>query len=657
MGAKCHRLRGSMRAPGLGLGMGMFASALLCAGLPACSDESSPAARSASVEAATTEADCGWPMAGHDLAHTGATGCATAVNASTVGRLAPVWFAETAAEVTGAPVADADTVYFGDWAGVLHAVARADGAERWRAQLPTTPLIYAGQITASPALAEIGGQAVVVAASGNTVVASHAADGSQVWAARLGTAGDPADPTEIQGAPVVAGDRVLVPFDVHNTAGRHGGLVSLSLADGTAQWHFDPEQGAPASGCGDIWGSAAVDPADGLVVVGTGNCEKDAGWTRASEAIVGIDLATGAMRWSYQPHPKGNGNDWDFAGAPNLFTIGDRPVAGLGNKDGWYYVVDRRTGKPVWKAEAQRQASGKGGFSFGGFIGALALVDGAVVGGTAVGDCPCQDGFDAATGKVLWQSRAPTGTYAAAGGVESATGGLVFQTGVDQTLRAFAPRTGKVVWKSVLRSISSSGPTIAGNELFIGTGFREPGSPASGGGGVQAFRVLAEGEAAPPSSTTTVPMGDAVIRLQPSAQQCVGAPCALDFTLKDPPAGTRPSITVQLGTDPFSFTATASGLGDPKGWLDPQGASATAGATTYMAFLTPRDDKPELGSILCTFGPDGSCTASAIAHPAAQYTRLSIVAVVDAHTPPSLQEGFDRLVTTHSLDPPLVPAS
>ena len=32
-----------------------------------------------------------------------------------------------------------------------------------------------------------------------------------------------------------------------------------------------------------------------------------------------------------------------------------RRVAGLGNKDGSYYVVDRNDGELVWSAEAQRQ--------------------------------------------------------------------------------------------------------------------------------------------------------------------------------------------------------------------------------------------------------------------------------------------------------------
>ncbi len=644
--------------------------AMLIAG--SCSTDSSTNGSSsdARVTAEGATADCNWPVAGHDLARTHSTDCRDGISRDDLDRLTPVWFHETEAEVTGAPVLDDDTAYFGDWDGVVHAVDRSDGALRWEKQLPTSQFVYAGQTPTSPVLASVSGVPAVVVTSGRSVTALRATDGEELWSKVLGDPADAQDPTEIEGSPVVAGDTVLVPSDVHDTPGYRSGLVALAVADGSMQWLFDPEQGQDPMGCGGVWGSPGVDLDAGLVVLGTGNCGQEGGWTDASEAIVGIDLANGEMQWSYQPHEKGNDKDWDFAGSPNLFEIGDRPVAGLGNKDGSYYVVDRSDGELVWSAEAQRQSSGGDGFAFGGFIGALALVDGTLIGGTAVGDCPCQHAFDAATGELLWQSNEPTGTYAPASGVGGAdpemsasdadgadSGGFAFQTGVDQTLRAFDAANGDVLWEATLPAISSSGAAIGTDELFIGVGFREPGSPATGGGGVQAFRVLAEGEEAPSSSTTTVPEGPAVTALAPSDQPCVVQSCSIPFTLKDPPTGTSPTATLTITPDPLEIEIEVSDLGDPEQWLDPDGSASSAGASTYMVFMTPRDDRPELGSIICTFeaGDDG-CSATAIPVPADQWTRLSIVATVDADTPPTLQEGFDRLVTTHSFDPALVPA-
>lgn len=602
---------------------------------------------------------CTWPMAGQSLLRTHATGCsaAGAVGADTLDRLAPVWFAETRAEVTGAPAVTDDALYFGDWSGRIYAIDRATGAERWTRDTPTQPLVYAGQIPASPTVTELDGDEVLVIASGRTVWVLRTDDGTPVWNRVLGDPDDPEDPTEIEGSPAVADGLVVVPTDVHNDEEHRSGVVALDLADGTDRWTWDPEAGRPVGGCGSVWGTPAIDVDARLAVVGTGSCFRQASWTAYTEAIVGLDLDTGEPRWSFQPRDEVGDQDWDFAGAPNLFTIGTRPVAGLGNKDGSYYVVDRTTGDLVWKAEAVRETADADGFAFGGFIGATAVADDGsghvvVAGGTAVGDCPCQHGFDAATGTARWQSPDPTGTY----GASAAAGGVVFTSGIDQTLRAFDLDTGEVRWEHALPSISASGPAIAGDLLAIGVGFREPGADASPSGGVQAFRVLAPGEEPPPASTTTRPEGPAVTALQASEQDCVGAPCDVDFTLKDPPAGRRPTMTLEVTPDPLRIAVRTTDLGEPADWLGDEGPAHDEGATVFAVFVTPRDDKPELGSIVCVLGDDGSCTGDRIDLRADSYTRLSLVALADDRSPPTVQEGYDRLVTTHSFEPGLVPA-
>lgn len=603
---------------------------------------------------------CTWPMAGNGLDRTHASGCrsANAIGTETVDRLAPVWFHETKAEVTGAPAVTKDALYFGDWSGRIYALARTDGRVRWTRDTPVDPNVYAGQIPASPTVTTIDGTEALVIASGKTVLALRTSDGTPLWRRVLGRASDPKDPTEIEGSPAVAGDLVIVPTDVHNDPTLRSGLVALSLSDGSVTWRWDPEAGKPAGGCGSIWGTPAVDLDAHLVVVGTGSCFESKSWTTYSEAIVGIDLATGKPRWSYQPRRKMNAQDWDFAGAPNLFTIGTQKVAGLGNKDGHYYVVDRTDGSLVWKAEAVKQKADEDGFAFGGFIGATAVADDGhgklvVGGGTAVGDCPCEHAFDAATGEAVWQSSKPSGTYGASG----AAGGLLFTAGIDQTLRAFDLATGDVAWEHQLSSTSASGPAIAGDFLAIGVGFREPGNQGSPSGGVQAFRVLAKGEEPPPASTTTVPVGPPVTALQASTQDCVGAPCDLTFTLKDPPAGHHPTMSLEITPDPLRITVTTTDLGKPEEWLSADGPAHAEGAKVFAVFVTPRDDKPELGSIVCILGTDGSCSGDSIALRADSYTRLSLVALADASSPPSVQEGYDRLVNTQSFEPALVPAS
>jgi outer membrane protein assembly factor BamB len=602
---------------------------------------------------------CEWPMAGYDLARTHATGCdaENAVAADTLDRLTPVWSFDAGSEVTGAPAVTDEAVYFGDWAGVVRALDRATGELRWERELPAQPNVYAGQIPTSPTVTELDGREVLVVAGGRTVSVLATADGEPIWQVALGEPDDPEDPTEIQGAPVVADGLVLVPTDVHNDRDRRSGLVALTLADGSEEWTWDPEEGKPSGGCGSLWGTASVDVEDRLVVIGTGSCFSEETWNPYSEAIVGLDLDSGEPRWSFQPRTEISKQDWDFAGAPNLFTIDGRAVAGLGSKDGNYYVVDRSDGELVWQSEAVRQVADDDGFAFGGFIGATVVAPDAdgrpvIAGGTAVGDCPCQHGFDAATGEPLWQSPQAGGTY----GASAATDGLVFTAGVDQTLRAYDLATGEVRWEHTLPSLTASGPAIAGDLLVIGVGFREPGNESPPSGGVQAFRVLAPGEPPPSTTTTTLPEGPPVTALQPSDQPCVGAPCELDFTLKEPPAGRSPRLTLEITPAPLRISVSGEDLGDPADWLGSDGPAAEAGATVFAVFITPRDDKPELGSIVCVLDEAGSCSADRIELPADPYTRLSVLALVDADTPPTVQEGYDRLVTTRSLDPGLVPA-
>lgn len=632
----------------------------VCAGCGS-DDPTASATGAVSVGPARTHqaVDCSWPMAGEDLTRTHATTCAAddAIGIETVDRLAQVWFTKTRAEVTGAPAVTDDALYVGDWSGRIYALDRATGAIRWTRDTPKQPLVYAGQIPASPTVTTLDGRPVLVIASGRTVWVLRTADGTPVWHKTLGDSADDRDPTEIEGSPAVVGDLVVVPSDVHNDQQHRSGVVALSLADGKERWHFDPEQGKPPGGCGSVWGTPSVDLASRLVVMGTGSCFHQRSWTRSSEAIVGLDLDTGKRRWSYQPRGKVGGQDWDYAGAANLFSIGDRKVAGVGNKDGYYYVVDRTTGALVWKAEAIRQSANADGFAFGGFIGATSAASDSsgrlvIAGGTAVGDCPCEHAFDAATGAPIWRSPKPGGTYAASG----AAGGLVFNAGIDQTLRGYDLATGKVRWQHQLESISASGPSIAGNFLAIGVGFREPGTPGAPSGGIQAFRVLARGEAPPATTTTTLPAGPAVTALEASPQDCVGAPCDVDFTLKDPPKGRTPTMTLEIDPDPLRITIHTTDLGPPSAWLADDGPGHEAGATVYALFITPRDDKPELGSILCVLDEDGSCSADRIRIPADSFTRISLLALADATSLPTVQEGYDRLVTTHALDPALVPA-
>jgi polyvinyl alcohol dehydrogenase (cytochrome) len=477
------------------------ASLALVAASAACTDDhgnSKVAAASTKAVAATDPNFCIWPTAGGSPKRWHATACKDSIHVSNVSKLHSTWFFPTRAEVTGAPAVDDTASYFGDWSGRVYAVDRKTGGQLWTHDLDVQPNASIGQITASPSLGVIGGRPIVVVDGGRSIDALDRATGQLIWHHGIGDPANPKDPTEIQGSPALTSDRAIVAYDVNHDPSARSGVLSLDLATGATKWSWDPEATLPAGGCGDISVAPAVDDVNDHVVVGTGHCPNAASWGQYSEAIVSLDPATGKPQWSFQPHERGSHQSGDFGGAPNLYSIGDRDVVGMGNEDGWYYVVDRATGKLLWKAHGQTVPADHGS-SPAGWVGAPSVSAGVLAGGMAGSACPCVVGLAAATGKDLWGNGKPSATDASSG----ATTDLLFLAGRDKALRAFRLTDGKQMWSSPLEAVSASGPAIAGPDLYLGVGVHQAGEGATSG--VQAFEV--SGAPAAPSSSQTPTAG------------------------------------------------------------------------------------------------------------------------------------------------------
>jgi polyvinyl alcohol dehydrogenase (cytochrome) len=624
---------------------------LAVAGGPVAHAQPAPATRTDSSVA------CDWPMWGYSPARPFATECASAISPTTVKQLRLRWFFNTRDVVTATPAVVDGTVYVGDWSGRVYALRASDGTPRWTFTAKPQRLVYSGQIVASAAVVDVHGVRTVFVPSGKTMYALRASDGHELWRHRLGRPGDANDPTEIESSPVVAAGKVIFGWDVHNSdRGSPAGLMALDARTGRERWKLvtAPSSDAGAAtprptgaGCGDVWGSPAVDRDLGLVIAGTGNCTQASHWGRFSDAMFAVDLQTGALRWTYQPHAS-NRDDLDFAGAPNLIDSKGRALAGLGNKDGSYYLVDRATGALVATVVATAPGLTRpgGNFSTGGFIGPAASSNGIVVGGTAVGPPPYLHGIDVATGTVAWHDQEPSATYAATG----IAGNVAIVGGTDFTLRAVAVDTGSVLWSHPMKGAVSGGAVITRDDVFAVAGIREPGlKKRSRSSGVYRFSLhgrRARVHIRPPTPSSTTPSS--------APQECVGSPCAMSFDLKQPPAGLTPRATLEITERPFKLHLRASGLGPPAGWLRPGTPAATAGATRYAVFLSESDDNPT-GGLVCVLDASFDCTGDHIPRRGATYNRASVVAVKDVRTSPTLADGFERLVTTVSFDPPLQP--
>jgi quinoprotein glucose dehydrogenase len=114
------------------------------------------------------------------------------------------------------------------------------------------------------------------------------------------------------------------------------------------------------NGHGNVWAPMTLDEARGLLYVPTSTPSSDyyggerPGSNLFAESVVCLDAATGKIKWYFQTVHHGLW-DWDNPAPPNLVTItvnGQRidAVAQV-SKQGFTYVFDRVTGKPVWPIE------------------------------------------------------------------------------------------------------------------------------------------------------------------------------------------------------------------------------------------------------------------------------------------------------------------
>ncbi len=164
-------------------------------------------------------------------------------------------------------------------------------------------------------------------------------------------------------------------------AGIRGFVDAYDAKTGKRVWRFwtipgpgDPgyETWAPGSarnGGGPTWVTGAFDPTLNLVYWGVGNPSPDwNGDKRAGDnlytcSLVALDGKTGALKWHFQFTPHDT-HDWDSSHVPILFDaeVGGRvrKLIANANRNGFYYVLDRATGKFLAGKAYAKQTWAKG---------------------------------------------------------------------------------------------------------------------------------------------------------------------------------------------------------------------------------------------------------------------------------------------------------
>jgi len=418
----------------------------------------------------------------------------------------------------GMPTVVGDWLYVTNRNGRFYALDSKTGCVRWVVEgvaSRTTPAIARSDISPS-------GWVVYEGERNRTVRAFDAQTGKELWRSPVLEANPVAG---ITGAPLAVGGQLFVPLTSgEEGAGRQptyaccsfrGSLAALDAASGKLQWqtHVITEplrpirktstgvqlQG-PAGGA--IWSAPTADPKRGLVYVATGDSYTDAP-TKGDDAIVAIDMKTGAVRWSTQVTEADNfimgcnpgsaagegakaaacptpvGPDFDFGASPILFHLGGgKDVLLAGQKSGAVYGMDPDTGRTLWTRKVG-SGSALGGVEWGmaaddkrlyvAISDIINLADEVMrPKGAPVWDAPLPAGkpglyaLDPATGKVLWSAPAPVAPCHYAGdrsrdltkgaclraqsAAPSVAPGVVFSGTTDGWLRAYDAATGKVLW-------------------------------------------------------------------------------------------------------------------------------------------------------------------------------------------------------------------
>jgi quinohemoprotein ethanol dehydrogenase len=260
------------------------------------------------------------------------------------------------------------------WSKVVSLDA-ASGARRWEydPKVPPEWAVNACCDVVNRGVAAWKGKVFVGTLDGR-LIALDAATGKPVWETLTI---DPKVRYTITGAPRVVKGKVIIG-NGGAEMGVRGYVSAYDAEKGSLIWRFYTVPGDPSKpfenpflekaaktwsgewwkngGGGTVWDSMAYDPQLDLLYIGSGNADP---WARKirntrvednllASSIIAIRPDTGEYVWHYQENP---GDEWDFDSAGQII-LADlqidgqlRPVLLHAPKNGFFYVLDRPTGK------------------------------------------------------------------------------------------------------------------------------------------------------------------------------------------------------------------------------------------------------------------------------------------------------------------------
>ncbi|TAK51207.1 MAG: hypothetical protein EPO25_17115 [Gammaproteobacteria bacterium] len=429
------------------------------------------------------------------------------------------------------PAIAGGALFIGSQPGTVYALDARTGCVRWtfQADAEVRSSINIGRITPANGKERLAAFFVDVQLN---VYALDAASGELIW--RETAAPDPF--AHSTGSPVLSRGRLYVPISGHEVVAKprgdmsccttRGAVAAYDAASGKLLWRTSTiaaearvqrrtkageELWGPSGAM--VWSPPTIDHRRNLLYVGTGTNHSSPA-TDTSDAIIAMDLDSGAIRWVRQVLrgdawnaacwlgpaencPLENGPDLDFGAPPILAQLQDgRDIIIAGQKSGNVYALDPdEDGRILWQAGVGRGGAA-GGIHWGMAVDAtrervyVAISD---------RDHPVRYGpgrpglyaLELRTGESVWRAPAQDvcdgrpGCDPGFSAPVTALSGAVFAGSLDGHLRAYAADNGAVVWDfdtarefSGLNgasgrggSIDAVGPVVAAGMVYVNSGY------------------------------------------------------------------------------------------------------------------------------------------------------------------------------------------
>ncbi|MEC9481413.1 MAG: PQQ-dependent dehydrogenase, methanol/ethanol family [Pseudomonadota bacterium] len=301
------------------------------------------------------------------------------INLETINKLQLEWSLDmgTTRGLEATPIVDNGIMFVSSTWSVVHAVDAKTGKELWVYD-PDVPRSWARKVccdVVNRGVAVWEGQVYFGTIDGR-LISLDTKTGKKIW--EINTLIDTDKDYTITGAPRVANGKVYIGNGGADMGGVRGYVSAYNTKNGNLEWRFFTVPGDPSlpfehpelemasktwtgqwwtmGGGGTVWNSIVFDPEFNQLYIGTGNGSPWNQQIRSPEggdnlflsSIVALNADTGKMNWYYQTTPE---ERWDYTATQDIMLADlhvdgeDRKVLMQAPKNGFFYVLDRKTGE------------------------------------------------------------------------------------------------------------------------------------------------------------------------------------------------------------------------------------------------------------------------------------------------------------------------